>query len=159
MGTRKQAMKLVIGATLSACCLLVGVATADQTPQQAVEMRQKHLKSLGEAFKTVRDELRNSQPNMTQITEAATKIDQLAGDMGNWFPQGSGPGQGIKTDAKPEIWSDPQGFRNAMSKLQAEAPRLLTLAKAGDAGGVKKQVGALGGACKGCHDKYRVPQD
>ncbi len=156
MGTRNQAMKLVIGAMLSASCLLVGVATANQ---QVVETRQGHLKDLGEAFKAVRDELRKSQPNMSQITQSAGQIDKLVGDMNNWFPKESAPGAGIKTDAKPEIWSDPQGFTAAVSKLQTEAPKLLTLAKASDADGLKKQVGAVGGACKGCHDKYRVPQD
>ena len=30
---------------------------------------------------------------------------------------------------------------------------------ANDVGGIKAQVGKLGGACKGCHDNYRVPQD
>lgn len=156
MGTRKQAMKLVFGAALCAGCLLVGVATANQ---QVVETRQNHLKNLGGAFKEVRDQLRKSQPDMTQIQQAAQQIDRLVGDMGTWFPKGSEPGAGIETDAKAEIWSDPKGFTAAMTKLQAEAPKLLTLAKASDADGLKKQVGAVGAACKGCHDKYRVPQD
>lgn len=156
MGTRNQAMKLVVGAMLSAGCLLVGVATANQ---QAVETRQHNLKDLGGAFKAVRDELRKPQPNMTQITQSAGQIDQLVGKMSNWFPKDSAPGAGIETDAKPEIWSDPKGFTAALTKLQAEAPKLLTLAKANDADGLKKQVGAVGAACKGCHDKYRVPEE
>lgn len=156
MGTRKQAMKLVIGATLSAGFLLVGVATANQ---QAVENRQHNLKDLGGAFKVVRDQLRKSQPDMKQVVQASEQIQQLAGDMGKWFPKGSGPGQDIETDAKAEIWADPQGFTAAMTKFQTEAPKLLTFAKANDAAGLQKQVGAVGASCKGCHDKYRVPQD
>ena len=159
MGTRKQAMKLVIGATLCAGSLLVGIATADQSGQQAVDARQHNLKDLGGAFKAVRDQLRKPQPDMKQIVQAAEQIDQLAGDMGRWFPKGSEPSEDLETDAKAEIWSDPKGFTAAMTKLQGEAPKLLTLAKAGDTESLKKQVNTVGGACKGCHDKYRVPQD
>jgi cytochrome c556 len=156
MGTRNQAMKLVIGAVLSAGCLLVGVATANQ---QAVETRQHNLKELGGAFKAVRDELRNSKPNMTLLVQETTKMEQLIGKMNGWFPKDSAPGAGIETDAKPEIWADPQGFTAVMTKAQAEVPKLATFAKANDLDGLKKQVAAAGAACKGCHDKYRVPQD
>lgn len=159
MGTRHQTMKFVIGATLTAATLVVGIAAADMSGQQAVDARQHNLKDLGGAFKAVRDQVRKPQPDMTQIVQAAEQISQLAGDMGRWFPKGSAPSEDIETDAKPEIWADPQGFIAAMNKFQAEAPKLLTFAKAGDTDGLKKQVGAVGGACKGCHDKYRVPQD
>ena len=54
---------------------------------------------------------------------------------------------------------DPKGFAAALSNLTQEAPKLLQLANASDLGGLKTQSGKVGQACKGCHDKYRVPQD
>ena len=96
---------------------------------------------------------------MTQVQEAAGQIAKAAAAIDTWFPQGSGPESKIETDAKSEIWADPQGFQTAAKALKAEAPKMQQLANANDLAGVKAQVGKLGGACKGCHDKFRVPQD
>jgi cytochrome c556 len=155
-----SAVRKLVGATLLAGCLLHAPANAEGlSGQEAVDARQHNLKDLGGAFKAVRDQLRKSQPDMTQLTQAAEQMEQLAADMHNWFPKGSGPSADVETDAKAEIWSDPKGFATVLNRFRTEAPKLLTLAKAGDAEGLKKQVGAVGASCKGCHDKYRVPQD
>jgi cytochrome c556 len=155
MSQRTRMVKLAIAAVLT-----ISVANADQqTAEETVKTRQHNLKDLGGAFKAVRDQVRKPQPDLTQVQQATAQIDQLASEMKQWFPRGSGPSEDIETDAKAEIWSDPQGFTAALTKFQQEAPKLSSFAKAGDADGLKKQVGVVGGTCKGCHDKYRVPQD
>ena len=137
-----------------------GMALAAGAPaEQTIKARQVHLKDLGAAFKEVRDQLRSSRPDMAQLNSASGQIAALATQMSDWFPQGSGPESRVKTDAKPEIWSAPAGFEKALKNFQAEAPKLRELAAANDVGGIKAQVGKLGGACKGCHDNYRVPRD
>jgi cytochrome c556 len=159
MRARTNAIHLVIAATL-ALGAHSDAAQADQLMgQEAVDARQHNLKDLGGAFKAVRDQTRKSQPDMIQVEQAAEQIQQLAADMNKWFPKSSEPSEDIETDAKAEIWTDSKGFANALAKFQQEAPKLLTLAKAKDAAGLKQQVAAVGGACKGCHDKYRVPQE
>jgi cytochrome c556 len=158
MSTRTHALHLAIGAALALSAPTV-VTADDLTGQEAVDARQHNLKDLGGAFKAVRDQARKPQPDMTQVQQAAEQIQQLAADMNAWFPKGSEPGEDIETDAKTAIWTDSKGFASALAKFQQEAPKLLTLAKANDADGLKKQVTVVGGACKGCHDKYRVPQD
>jgi cytochrome c556 len=148
-------VKLAIAAVLT-----ISVANADQqSAEETVKARQHNLKDLGGAFKAVRDQIRKSEPDLTQVQQATAQIDQLASEMKQWFPQGSGPSEDIETDAKAEIWSDPQGFAAALTRFQQEAPKLSAFAKVGDTDGLKKHVGVVGGACKGCHDKYRVPQD
>lgn len=149
---------LLMGTTLLATTF--GMAFAAGAPaEQTIKARQGHLKDLGAAFKEVRDQLRSSRPDMAQLNSASGQIAALATQMSDWFPQGSGPESRVKTDAKPEIWSDPAGFEKALKNFQAEAPKLQQLAAANDVGGIKAQVGKLGGACKGCHDNYRVPRD
>lgn len=149
---------LLMGTTLLATTF--GMAFAAGAPaEQTIKARQVHLKDLGAAFKEVRDQLRSSRPDMAQLNSASGQIAALATQMSDWFPQGSGPESRVKTDAKPEIWSDPAGFEKALKNFQAEAPKLQQLATANDVGGIKAQVGKLGGACKGCHDNYRVPRD
>ena len=136
-----------------------GIALAADSVDTVIKARQQHLKDVGAAFKSIRDETRKSAPELTQIQTAAATIAKASTEIDKWFPKGSGPESKVETDAKPEIWSDPQGFATAAQALKAEAPKMQQLAAANDLDGVKAQVGKLGGACKGCHDKFRVPQD
>jgi len=157
MRNRWRTRNIVIGVSLAS---IASVLLADQlTGQEAVDARQHNLKDLGGAFKAVRDQTRKAQPDLMQVQQAAEQIQQLAEDMDRWFPKGSEPGEDVETDAKAEIWSDPKRFAAAQAKFQQEAPKLLTLAKAKNVDGLKKQVGVVGGTCKGCHDKYRVPEE
>jgi cytochrome c556 len=71
------------------------------------------------------------------------------------FPAGSDKGP-PETYAKPEIWSDPDGFKaaedNAFKALEA-------LTATTDEAGFKTAMGGLGKACMGCHEKFRRPKD
>jgi cytochrome c556 len=144
-----------------ALAIVASVATslAATSPEDIIKARQSNLKDIGGAFKAIRDQLRVSTPNLPTIKQAAEQIKELAADQSHWFPKGSGPEAGIKTAAKPDIWTDSQGFAEALNKLGTEAPKLLEFAEANDLAGLKAQVAKVGQACKGCHDKYRVPED
>jgi cytochrome c556 len=134
-----------------------GGALAQTAAQKAITARQANFKQLGGAFKTLNDELKAGSPDGAKITAAALTMKNLAAQEATWFPKGSGPEAGVKTAAKPEIWSDAAGFAAAVRNLQSETTKLHQLAAAGDIDGVKGQVRATGGACKACHDKFRVP--
>jgi cytochrome c556 len=134
-------------------------AWAASAMEQTITNRQSNLKDLGGAFKTVRDQLKRSTPNMAEIKQAAQQINDLSADQKHWFPKGSGPEAGIKTAAKPEIWSDATGFAAALDTFSIEAPKLLVLANANDVEGLKSQAKIVGDACKDCHDKFRVPDE
>ena len=136
-----------------------GVTAMAVTPQDAIKARQSNLKDIGGAFKAIRDQLRLSTPNMPTITQAAQQIKDLAADQAHWFHKGSGPEAGIKTAAKTEIWTDAQGFADALNKFSIEAPKLSNFAEANDLSALRAQVATVGQACKGCHDKYRVPEE
>jgi cytochrome c556 len=156
---KRKALRLacIAGVLLGATAGLA--LAAGESAETIIKARQTHLKDMGAAFKTVRDQTRKPEPEMVQVKEAAAVIAKAAAAIDTWFPKGSGPDSKFETDAKAEIWADPQGFATAAKALKAEAPKLQQLANANDVAGVKGQVGKLGGACKGCHDKYRVPQD
>ncbi len=68
------------------------------------------------------------------------------------FVDGSDKGD---TKAKTEIWSERDKFNASASKMQDEMAKLNAVAKTGDLGAIKTAVGAVGQACKGCHDNYR----
>jgi cytochrome c556 len=128
-------------------------------PREQIEARQSNFKDLGGAFKTIRDQLRISRPDPIAIEQAAQSVKEMSSEHANWFPKGTGPESGYDTDAKPEIWSDAPGFAVANKRFAEEGAKLYALAQAKNIDGLKQHVPVVGQACKGCHDKYRVPQN
>lgn len=125
---------------------------------QAAYHRHENFKAQGAAFKGILDELKKDSPDMKLLAGNSTKLKTLASQLPTWFPKGSGVESGMKTDAKAEVWTDAAGFASAANRLQVETSKLQALGAAGDLAGFKGQVRAVGGACKNCHDKYRVPE-
>ena len=123
---------------------------------EVVKTRQQSLKALGAAFKTIRDELRGESPDAAKIHSAATDVTRAAGAIGHWFPAGTGPDSGLKTDAKPEIWTDAVGFAAAQDSFIHEANKWAQLGNGAEVAALKEAAASLGQSCKGCHDKYRV---
>jgi cytochrome c556 len=155
----RVAMRLISTLVVSASVVSAGAIAATMTPRQAVEARQSNFKDMGGAFKAIRDQLRRGTPDLVAIQQAAQQMKDYADQQHAWFPKGSGPEAGVKTDAKKEIWTDAAGFAEVQKAFSAEAPKLLTAANAKDVEGLKAQVLVVGKACKGCHDKYRVPEE
>ena len=130
-----------------------------QSAVEAVKARQQGLKSLGTAFKVIRDELRNASADSVRIKAAAADITRAAGAIGTWFPAGTGPESGVKTDAKPEVWTDAAGFAAARETFVREADKWTHWGDSADTSAWKDAAASLGRSCKGCHDKYRVKKE
>lgn len=131
-------------------------ADADQPP--AVAERQAGFKALGASFKIINDQLKTDAPDTAAMLSAAQRMNELAGQIPGWFPAGTGPDDGVKTDALPTVWSDPQGFSTAQARLGQATTQLEALAAAGDVAGLREHVKLVGASCGGCHDNFRVKQ-
>lgn len=121
--------------------------------------RHENFEKIGESFKTIRDQLRSSSADMALIASSATTINTLSQEIHTWFPAGTGPESGIETEAKAEIWQDKAGFNAAAENLVKESGKFLALTASGDISKIGGGVRNLGGACKNCHDDYRVDDD
>ena len=126
-------------------------------PAEIVRTRQAGLKEMGTAFKNAMDGLRGSEPQMILIQQSARTIKNDAQALRGWFPAGSGPLPGLKTAAKPEIWTKPVEFRAAQDGLARAADTFQSAAMSGNADAIRAAARGLGGACKNCHDQFRVP--
>ena len=71
------------------------------------------------------------------------------------FPAGTAKG-GIPSKAKPEIWQDRADFDKLMKDLGDKTAALAVAAKSGSLDTIKPAFEAAAGACKACHDKYKV---
>ncbi|MDP2227031.1 MAG: cytochrome c [Moraxellaceae bacterium] len=136
----------------------VGVppAAAESAAERAVAARQAGFKQMGGAFKAVNDAMRAGKLNRAEVAAAATRLETHATQLPSWFPRGSGPESGAKTEARAEIWSDAAGFAEAAANLRTQAGRLSALAREGEVAAVRKQATLVGAACKTCHTTYRA---
>lgn len=84
---------------------------------------------------------------------AVASLNQLTA-----WPEGSGMGGTEGTKAKMDIWTDFAGFQEKWGALAPAAAKLQAAAGQG-ATEIGASLGPVGGACKGCHDTYRAPQN
>jgi cytochrome c556 len=134
------------------------VMAASTSATDTIKARQQSLKDTGAAMKVIRDELKGT-PDVEKIKAASATIQKTSEDIGNWFPKGSGPEAGVKTGAKPEIWSDADGFSAARHAFAEQAAKLADAAKTGNAESIGAAFKSVGKSCGGCHEKFRVKED
>jgi cytochrome c556 len=148
--------------TLIPVALVAGVALGQgaASPAEVIKVRQQGLKSIGSAFKIIRDELKSGTPDAAKIKAAGARISQESSAIDGWFPAGTGPESGTKTDAKAEIWSDPAAFDAAREAFVREAAKFAQVFTTdSDPSAWSAATASLGQTCRGCHDKFRVKRD
>ncbi len=144
---------------LSAAMILgaAGVAVAADMAA-VVKDRQAHYKQIGGAAKGIYDELNKSAPSLAVIQADAKTLDTLAPQIPSWFPAGSGAEAGVKTAAKPEIWSNASGFAAAAAQFATAAHQFDQLAAAGDIAAIKAGYPTLAKSCGNCHMQFRAKE-
>lgn len=127
-----------------------GVARAADTP---AHQRHEAMETVQESFKPLRAIAVKEAPFDAAVVKknASTILEKLKEAHG-LFPEGSGGGD---TRAKAEIWTDRAGFDKAMKDAQAAAEAMAAVT---DEAAFMPAMKTLGGTCKGCHDKYRLPK-
>lgn len=143
---------VIIAATLAV--LLAGPLAA--AAADTITARVAGYRSLGSAFKNLNDELRSGTPQPYVLQLSARQIRDVAKAQYGWFPAGSGPKAGVKTAAKPEIWSQPAQFKAAQDAFSNQANAMMKAAQSGDVAAMRAQARQLGATCSACHRTYRV---
>jgi cytochrome c556 len=127
-----------------------GVARAADNP---AHQRHEAMETVQESFKPLRAIAVKEAPfDAAVVKKNATTILEKLKEAHGLFPEGSGGGE---TRAKAEIWSDRAGFDKAMQEAQAAAAAMAAVT---DEAAYMPAMKTLGGTCKGCHDKYRLPK-
>lgn len=152
----RRRFKPLIGAL--ALIAPLGILVAAPAAKDILKVRHDHFHSLGDAFKTVRDQTQKSSPDFAAILKAAQVVNDASIDQQQWFPAGSGPEAG-KTRALAKIWAQPKDFEAAQRRFSEAAPKLLAAANAKNIDAVKSEFGNVGRSCKNCHDNFRAPED
>ena len=135
---------------------LAACGNPDTPGGRAADARHESFEGLGDAMKAAGDELKKNVPDMAVVRTNAEKIDELAGKLPTWFPSGSGPQDGMKTDTLEAVWTKPAEFKQAADNFAAEASKFRVATVAGDVAAIGGGMKALGGTCKACHDKFKA---
>jgi len=129
-----------------------------QTPQQAVASRQGSYREIGAAMKGLSDQFRGGNPASMMVTRYAEQLRDYGADQlrQTWFPAHTGLGQGLQTQAKPEIWSKPADFDAYRTAFARESAALAAVAKTGNMAQTQAQYMKLGKVCASCHEGFRA---
>ena len=137
----------------AATCAVILATLGGAEAADVIAERQQGMKDTGAAMKAIKAAVDGGKP-----ADAVAPAETIAGIMKkvpSLFPQGSGEG---KTDAKAEIWTDWEKFKEAAAGASTAAEKVAMVAKSGDAAATGDALKALGGACGTCHKPFRKPQ-
>lgn len=130
------------------------LATAAESPQ---EQRHELMEDNGGAAKTIGKMLEGEAPfDAAAAMEAMQTWRQVAGQFGDLFPDGSETG--YDTEAKATIWSDRDGFNEALAAW-SEAVDAALAADPQDLEALEAAAGPVFKKCRACHEEYRVKDE
>jgi cytochrome c556 len=149
-------MRIVVFAAAAVALIAAAPPTRDRL-LKVMHERHEGMETIGKANKAIGRELRGSSPDLGVVRQSAAQIANLSRHASGWFPAGSGAELG-KTGARPEIWQprNKADFDAKLHNFQVAAQAFNAVAASNDASAIKARFADMGGACKACHDKYRM---
>lgn len=144
-----------LAAAAAATLLACGPAAAQfKNADDAVEYRQGVLGVMGHHFGVVGAMASGKLPFDAKAAQAnADLVVTLSRLPWSAFVEGSDKGD---TNARPEVWSQPDKFKAAAQKYQDAVVKLAAAAaRATKADDLKPAFGAAAETCKSCHDDFR----
>jgi cytochrome c556 len=147
---------LVTGVALALGAGVATTAMAQVKPDVLVAQRQAAMKLQGKYLGPIGAMMKGAAPyNADTVALNATFLENLARMPWDGFQQST---SGVKSAAKPEIYTDAAKFRAAADTLEAETAKLGAAARAKNEAGVRASFGGVAKACGSCHDAFRVKQ-
>lgn len=149
---RKRAAILASTAALVLSPLALSHLDEDEFHQS---YRQSYFALLGSNFGPIGAMVKGEMPwDQEQLQGFADDFAAVASlNILRGFPEGAERGT---TRAKLEIWENQDDFASKFDDMEAAVTTLQTTVAGGDRGAIGKQVGAVGEACKACHDDYKA---
>ncbi|MGA9333342.1 MAG: cytochrome c [Rudaea sp.] len=130
-------------------------AIAQHKPEHVIHYRQSLMTVIGWNFGAMAAMVKGETPwDSQQFTQRAGQLESLAPQIPEGFTKGSD--KGAKTDAKADIWTNPEDFHDKAGDLVTQSKALVAAAKTGDADKMKQQFSHTAHACKACHDKFKA---
>ena len=131
-----------------------GLASAqDMKPEDVIKFRKGAYQVMNWYMRPLGAMVKGEQPyNRELFVKNSAIIESLSRIVPDAFQQETDRGD---TRAKPEIWTDPVRFKQALERFQTEATRMSEVARSGNFDQIKTQYGAMSKSCGNCHDNFR----
>lgn len=147
----RTAAVLAVALTLATFAALVPRADAHKGATGIVKVRMDAMKDMKAAMKVLTAMLKGEQAFSLETAHAkASRLSGHADKIEAYYPEGS---LKAPSEASPQIWADPEGFRQAIAKFQHSVD---VLGRASDEDIARAAIVEIGGSCLACHDDYRV---
>jgi cytochrome c556 len=143
---------------LVAALVLAGTALSAQAqmkPEDSILYRQGIFKAQRWNFVPMFMMASGKMPyDQAVFLQRAQRLNQLSTMA--WEGFGPGTDAGAPTKARPEVWSNAAGFKQAQEAFQAETVKLVAAAQSGNMDQIKAAVSATAKSCDNCHDNFRA---
>lgn len=135
---------------------LMGTASAQAIKvEDAIKWRQSAYQVLSWNMNRLKANV-EGQFNKDEVVKAGNTIAAIANSgMGSLYVPGSDKSDKIKTNVRPEMFTNHEAVGKVAMAFAKEANEMAKVAATGDAAAVKAQMGKLGGTCKACHDDFK----
>ena len=143
-----------LAAVAAAAILCCGPAAAQfKNAEAAIDYRQGALVVMDNHYDRIGAMVKGKVPFDAAAAQAnADLVVTLAKLPWSAFVEGSDKGD---TNARPEVWSQPDKFKAAAQKLEDATVKLAAAAKTGKPEDLKPAFSAASETCKSCHDDFR----
>lgn len=148
-----------VAALAAGCIIFAGVwsgAAAQSGDEPVIKYRQNIMKSVGGHTGAIAQIVKGESPHKSHLVSHAQALRDLVSMVPDAFDQKTSGG---KTRAKPDIWTDASGFREAANDAAAATKAFAEAAASGDDGAVGEKLKAVFDGCKGCHKNYREKKE
>lgn len=138
-------------------CAVASGALAQRKPASVIKDRQALMSMQNWALRDIALMVKGQRSYDPAIIARSAALLEATNKM---IPEAFPPGteSGAPNRARPEIWSDPEKFKAALTRFQAEVPKLNEAAKAGTPDALRAAFSAVAKGCDGCHDSFRAKQ-
>ena len=140
---------VAIAGLLAGTFVVSSALAQEMKPEEVLKARQGMMEAVRMQLGPIFGAAKGAVP-LPAAAEAADNVVGLAHALKTAYGNGDLPG----SNAKPEAFTDPK-FLAGYDKLADAAAKVAADAKANNLDGLKADVGAIGAACKGCHDDFR----
>jgi len=120
-------------------------------PEDAIKYRQSAYTLIATHFSRLQPMIKGEVPyDQAQAKANVDLLKTLSTLPWSAFEPGTEGGA-----ARPEVWSDTQGFKQAQQTFEENVGKLSAAVDTGDLAKLRTAFGDTGASCKACHDSYR----
>lgn len=156
---RKSLTLLSLSAVIAMSLPVFADSHLDQSQQRAIDARQSHMTLYGFNLGPIGAMAQGRIPYDAAVASAAAANLAAMGGMNQdaYWLEGTDASAG-NNRAKPEIWTDAEGFAAEQVKF-AEATVALAAVAGDGLDAMRAALGPVGQSCGSCHESYRAPRN